>query len=289
MSDRTISLDAPPEATTTAPVDPAPASPAPLGPLAGFGALVRVELRRWTTWRSLVLLVASTAVIVLLWAINPAESGEAHTRFTLVLLPWSTLVAVVALAIGQGLVAGAVEDGSAGWVVSNPVERRSFVLARALAVVPLLAGLVAIPGAVGYVLLDSTAAEERTPLTWNTFDRAVRSGRSAFEETPAAGDYAVILGLVAVFAVFLAVVMVLLGTRIVSSTALFSLGILVMGVLIALGTTPLGQFVPGTAYTLIASPDRADDLSAGVALASGIGWCVVVMIVATRAFQRRPL
>lgn len=290
MADHTMPLDTSPGPRTSTRSDPRPRSTNPLGPFVGFGPLLRVELRRWFGWRSLLLMVMSLAVIVLLWLVNPADPGETRTQFTLVLLPWSTLVAVVTLAIGQGLLAGAVEDGSAGWLVSTPIERRSFVLARYLAVLPLVVvALVAIPGVVGYVLLTSAGPEEQAGITWWTFDRAVRSGRSAFEEIPSAADYALILGLVAVFAAFLAGVMLLLGTRIVSSTALFASGIVVMGVLLALGTSASTQYLPGTAYPMIVSPGRADDLSAVVALASGVGWCAVVVALAAWAFRRRPL
>lgn len=109
--------------------------------LSGFGNVLRRELESWwgtRTWwiRGLVwLLISNGLVVLLLWIIPAADPGEApppaevHELF----LNMLALSVIGAMVFMQGAIVGEKKSGTAAWVLSNPVSRGAFVLAKLVA------------------------------------------------------------------------------------------------------------------------------------------------------------
>jgi hypothetical protein len=264
-----------------------------VGPFSGLGPLTAAELRRWVPGRAAVL--AGVSVVVLLVANlvgrsavgKPGEDLTVGVWLAYAFIGWTAIVVVVTIAVGQSLLADDVESGTAAWVVSLPVARRAYVLAKFLATAPVVAlAAVLVPGMLAYPLFASVDA---TVNEFSALDvvEAVGEDPALYEGMPSLGTYIGQLALIALLAVFLLAVMLLLGTRLVSNTALLALGLLAAGVLVIVTQAGLTA-TPGAAF-LAVWPDGLDDLSLGSTVAASALWTVVVVGLAMWSFQRRAL
>ena len=105
----------------------------------GLGTLIRKENNAWWGTRkwwvqSLVWLVIINGLFALiLWAAaseNPEEvpsSAELKEIFIIIFSAFTTIGAIV---ISQGAIVGEKQSGTAEWIMSNPVSRSAFILAK---------------------------------------------------------------------------------------------------------------------------------------------------------------
>jgi hypothetical protein len=117
---------------------------------------------------------------------------------------------------------------------------------------------------------------------------ALRSEPESFAGMPSLGRYVGMLSLIALFTVFLVAMMLLYGSRVVSTTALLALGLATAGILAALALSGVEEGAPSVALAAV-WPGRLDDLAIGAAAASSAAWSVVAVALAAWSFERRPL
>jgi ABC-2 type transport system permease protein len=130
----------------------------------GFANLLRKEngewwrTRRWWMQLLLWLLIINGIMVIVLWispAIDPAEAGDvvANTSSFTRLMAWFPMFAVIVLA--QGAIVGEKQSGTAAWILSAPVSRSSFILAKFIAhAIGFLVTVVVAQGAVAYAQLS---------------------------------------------------------------------------------------------------------------------------------------
>jgi hypothetical protein len=144
-----------------------------------------------------------------------------------------------------------------------------------------------VPGLLAYPVLASTAAAKDEISAAAVLD-ALQRDPSAYAGMPSVGEHLLVLTFIALLAVFLLAVMVLLGSRLTSTTALLALGLAVAGLLLALNGLGVAEGSPGVAF-LAALPDGLDELAVVPALLASAAWSVAVVAAAARSFERRPL
>lgn len=258
-------------------------------PFAGVGSLAAVELRRWLPRRAAILTGVSLPILIL---VSLVFRGEADTPFgeilAVSLTGWSIVVVLVVVAMSQSVLAGDVEDGTAAWTVSMPVTRRAYVIAKFIGAAPAVAvGAVILPGLLAYPMLASTAAAKEDFGAAAVLDALSRDPLS-YAGLPSVGDYAVMVSMIALLAVFLLAVMLLVGSRSTSTVALLGLGLLTAGVLLALNGAGVREGSPGVALVAV-SPGALDELAVVPALAASAAWSLVAVVLAAWSFERRSL
>lgn len=108
----------------------------------GFANLLRKEngewwrTRRWWTQSLLWLLIVNGILAMGLWLIpvvDPEEAGDVieNLGIFIQLMGWFPMFAVIT--ITQGAIIGEKQSGTAAWVLSAPVSRSGFILAKLLA------------------------------------------------------------------------------------------------------------------------------------------------------------
>ncbi len=217
------------------------------GPLSGWSNLVRKEFGLWfRTRRGLLQALIWVGVInglmaimpLLLAAAPPEEIPPVMEIFPQLFVGLGNFAAALAAIIaGQDLLIGERQSGTAAWVLSKPVSRFAFLLAKfAGTLVPLWLVAVALPAAVGYLEFHLMA------------------------EGMAVSTLAVILGIQSLTLIFYLALSILLGT-------LFRTRGPILGATLALllGGSSLTNFLPKAGLVL---PSRLPDV--GVALAMGI-------------------
>ena len=185
-----------------------------------------VELRRWLPRRAIVLAVASLPILLF---VTFALGGEADTPFgevlAVALTGWSIVVVLIVVGTSQGVLADAVEDGTAAWTVSMPVTRKAYVLAKFVGAAPAIAlGAVIVPGLVAYPFL-AASADATSDFGAGAVIDALRRDTSSYASLPSLGEYAIMLSLIALLAVYLLAMMLLFGSRLTSAAALLGLGL----------------------------------------------------------------
>ena len=137
----------------------------------GFGTLLRNELadfwgtRTWLIQVVLWLVLGSGFLLLMLvpQLLAAGESAEASRGVVTVvaqMLPVTagTLAAIAAVILAQGKIVGEKQSGTAAWVLSKPVSRTAFVLAKFLALGSgMIATAVAVQGAVAYAIIAVVA------------------------------------------------------------------------------------------------------------------------------------
>ena len=147
-------------------------------PLSGFRNLVGKENGEWTTGPSLVAHGAIWMLIVALVSVaiafvrgemepgySPKDINDAGALMFFVLGAVASVIAVVAKT--QGAIIGEKQLGTAAWVLSKPVSRRAFVLAKlAVHFRWLLTVTLLFPAVVFYVLMTAISTLPPPPLAF---------------------------------------------------------------------------------------------------------------------------
>ncbi|MFK8022655.1 MAG: hypothetical protein AB8G26_01720 [Ilumatobacter sp.] len=258
-------------------------------PVAGVGTLAMVELRRWLPKRALLLAVASLPILLL---VTFTLGGEADTPFGEVLgvalIGWSIVVVLIVVGTSQGVLADAVEDGTAAWTVSMPVTRKAYVLAKFVGAAPAIAlGAVIVPGLVAYPFL-AASADAKSDFNAGEVINALGRDSSSYATLPSLGEYAIMLALIALLAVYLLAMMLLFGSRLTSAAALLGLGLASAAVLVVFNGLGIEEGTPGVAFIAVL-PDRLEELAVVPALIASAAWSAFAVVLAAWSFDRRPL
>ena len=256
---------------------------------AGVGTLAIVELRRWLPRRAIVLAVASLPILLF---VTFALGGEADTPFgevlAVALTGWSIVVVLVVVGTSQGVLADAVEDGTAAWTVSMPVTRKAYVLAKFVGAAPAIAlGAVIVPGLIAYPFL-AASADATSEFGAGAVVDALRRDTSAYASLPSLGEYAIMLLLIALLAVYLLAMMLMFGSRLTSAAALLGLGLASAAVLVFFNSLGIEEGTPGVAFVAVL-PDRLEELAVAPAVIASAAWSVFAVVIAAWSFDRRPL
>ncbi len=170
--------------------------------LAGFGGYLWGELLPWLGWRGLVRLLVWTGLVNLVlyldvvtdWDIGWVTLESLDEAVDLVWL----FAALGAIVVTVGPVVSERRRGTAGWVVSKPVSRGSYIVGKVVAhSLGVAVSMVFIPGLVVYQWLPD-----------------VEHVRGFAPPTPELSRYLIALGVVALVTTFLVALVVMLGTLI---------------------------------------------------------------------------
>jgi ABC-2 type transport system permease protein len=195
----------------------------------GLGNFLRRELHGWWGTRfwmiqAAVWLVALNAIpVMVLWVAPATDPNMEVPEGGLIALGLQVFFEIAAqfsaggvAILGMGAIIGETQSGTAAWLLSKPLSRAAFVLAKLVALaLGVLALCVALPGAVAYAQIAAATGH-----------------------VPAAGLYALGIGLVSLHALFYVTLTVMLGTFLKSRGA-------VVGIAVALifGQQVLGNFL----------------------------------------------
>ncbi len=108
----------------------------PRGRLVGMGNLVRRELatwgrtRRWWTHLAIWLVVLNLVAMAILLDTTTSEAASRAEAVETFVLMLATAVGIGVVVTVQGAIVGEREMGTAAWIISKPVARRSLVLAK---------------------------------------------------------------------------------------------------------------------------------------------------------------
>jgi ABC-type transport system involved in multi-copper enzyme maturation permease subunit len=270
------------------------------GPWRGVVGLTGAETRRWLPWRALGLIVASVAVMALVFAIwwFAGSQNEANYRLGSLMYPffalWGIVLTVTTAAAAQGAVAGEVDDGTAAWLIGMPVGRPAFVVSKVLGAVPGVAATVFGAGFIAYPVLSFAASKEIIDFTGADLFYAVQSTvlSDGFAALPAFGEYLGLLLRLTLFLLVLVALMVLLGTLFRAQAIVLGLGlVLAIGLFVA-GLLDLPGIVDATPAGLIAgvlAAIQSDPAPLAAPLLVSLGWIAVATLLAVARFQRREL
>ncbi len=130
----------------------------------GFANLLRKEngewwhTRRWWMQSLLWLLIVNGILAVGVWVVpvvSPEEAGDTMENLGIFiqLMAWFPMFAVIV--ITQGAVIGEKQSGTAAWIMSAPVSRSAFILAKLVAnAIGFLVTIILVQGLVAYVQLS---------------------------------------------------------------------------------------------------------------------------------------
>jgi ABC-2 type transport system permease protein len=130
----------------------------------GFANLLRKEngewwhTRRWWVQSLLWLLIVNGILAVGLWVVpvmDPAGAGDTMENLGIFvqLMAWFPMFAVIV--ITQGAIIGEKQSGTAAWIMSAPVSRSAFILAKLVAnAIGFFVTIILVQGLVAYVQLS---------------------------------------------------------------------------------------------------------------------------------------
>jgi ABC-2 type transport system permease protein len=246
-----------PHAVTETPLVPT----APRGWLGGFGNLLRKELGQWfgtrVWWVHTAVWLVVLNGIVAIAGLDPELAAEELVRQSVqaFLTLATTAVAIGAVVTVQGSVVGEKDLGTAAWVISKPVARASFIVAKLVAhTTGFLVTAILVPTAV--------FAVEAAVLLPQSLDY---------------GPLLASLTLVVLSLVFYVALTLALGTLFAGRGPVAGIGI---------GLILTGTFLDGILpeALVLATPWRLGDVAGSLALDLPIGFDWYLPVVATAAF-----
>ena len=130
----------------------------------GFANLLRKEngewwhTRRWWLQSLIWLLIVNGILAVGLWVvpvIDPAEAGDTMENLGIFIQLMSLFPVFAVIVITQGAVIGEKQSGTAAWIMSAPVSRSAFILAKLVAnAIGFFVTIILVQGLVAYVQLS---------------------------------------------------------------------------------------------------------------------------------------
>ncbi len=263
-------------------------------PLRGLAGLLVVELRGWFPWRVLFLTIAGFGVFAMIYLTFEAGGDN---QFGMLLFPflgfWIAILLISVVALTEGSVLGEIERGTASWLVGLPIGRPAVILAKFLAASSGIAATVFVTGTAVYpILLDVSGwgvTEFRvSELTEVTGGPIGMWGR--FTSLVGLGDWIGLLLALSVFLMFVVAVMMLFGTVLRSRTAVFGLGLVVIGVFG--GAALAGSFAaasPAGLIRVIIDIAQGKTPSVVIPFTASLLWTALVLALAVWRFNRREL
>lgn len=270
-----------------------------VGPLQGFGGLIGVELRIWFPVRSALIVVVGLAVFGIMyapWSAAPYPSIDPGFGFLFFgfLSVWSAVLLLSAASLSEGAVLGEITRGTAGWLVAMPIRRASVVVAKFVAAAVAYAVIIVATGATVYPILAGAVDRGGTGFRAGDVMEVTQSpigmwGR--FSGLPEFGHYVAMLAAIWAAAVFVISVMMLLGTLLRSRTAVFGLGMMLIGVIVgfaAIGGTNVTA-TPAGAVRAVLQIAWGNDVALLTPIVSTLILSIVVVGAAVWSFDRREL
>lgn len=143
-----------------------PKQPSPFLP--GLGGLVRGELRRWVGRRGLVHLIGWTLILQFMLVSDTVGDGKAMADwrgFDALIHFWWIATPLAAIAISQNALIDERRHQTAAWVLSKPVSRSSFVVAKIIGdAIGLIFFAVLLQGALVYAWMPEVTPGEGLPI-----------------------------------------------------------------------------------------------------------------------------
>jgi len=262
-------------------------------PLRGLGGLLGVELRTWFPWRVLFLTIAGFGVFVMTYF----GWRAGNTEFGALLLPflglWMLILLLSTVSLTEGSVLGEIERGTASWLVAMPIGRPAVILSKFLAASAGITASVLLTGTVLYPVLLEASGWGRSEFRVSELNEVTAGpigmwGR--FTSLVAFGEWVGLLLALSVFLMFVVAVMILFGTILRSRTAVFALGLGVVGVFGAVAFA--GSFAvvsPAGPIRVIIDVAQSKTPSVVVPLGASLLWTALVLGLAMWRFNRRDL
>ncbi len=263
-------------------------------PLRGLGGLLVVELRRWFPWRVLFLTIAGFGVFAM--AYLPSFSAGAK-EFGSLLLPflslWIAMLLISIVSLTEGSVLGEIERGTASWLVGLPIGRPAVIVSKFLAASLGTAASVVVTGIALYPILLDASGRGSTAFRVSELTEVTSGPIGMWGRFTSLVDFGVWMGLLlalSVFLMFVVAVMILLGTVLRSRTAVFGLGLTVVGVFGAIALA--GSYTatsPAGLIRVIIDVAQGKTPSVAIPLVASLLWTAVVLVLAVWRFNRREL
>jgi len=263
-------------------------------PLRGFGGLLIVELRTWIPSRVLILTLTSFGVFALTYV--PWRKSGVNQLGSLLypfFVLWIAVLLISVVSLTEGSVLGEIERGTASWLVGMPIGRPAVIVSKFIAAA---LGITATVFAAGLSLYPVMADASRMGVTEFTVQelREVTGAPigkwGVYTTMPDWGTYLGMLGALSMLLVFVVSVMILLGTTVRSRTAVFGLGLAVVGLFGAFAF--LGYFLAGSPAGLIvgiANVAQGTEATFAAPVVSTFVWSGVVLALSVWRFNRREL
>jgi ABC-2 type transport system permease protein len=132
----------------------------------GFPDLFTVESRRWWHTRrwwihSVVWMGIINGILgIIIWTSTEPKTEIIRLGTEMFMVFVHAFVAIGAVVLVQGAIIGEQQDGTAAWVLSKPVTRPAFVLAKAAAtLLPAIITMIALPASVAYLQLSTISVQ----------------------------------------------------------------------------------------------------------------------------------
>lgn len=263
-------------------------------PLRGLGGMLGAELRTWFPWRVLFLTIAGFGVFALVYV--PWRAGgvnQVGSLFYFYLVLWIAMLMLSVVSLTEGSMLGEIERGTAAWLVGMPIGRPAVVQAKFLAPAAAIATTVFVTGLAVYPLLadgSRTGISEFHVSALTEVTGAPIGAWGRFTTLPGFGTYLGMLASLTMLLLFVVAVMLLFGSIIRSRTAVFALGLVVIGLFGAAAlAASFAAASPAGLMGAIADAAQGKEASFVVPIAATAVWTGLVLLLAIWAFDRREL
>jgi len=134
----------------------------------GLNNLFRAEFDRWfgtkMWWVQIIVWAAIIDLILIPIALDGGQGGELVTIFNIFL---GVFAAIGACIIMQGSIVGEKQSGTAAWVLSKPVARQAFILAKLTAnSIGIAVTIILAQGLISYLIIALTTDTTLSPLAY---------------------------------------------------------------------------------------------------------------------------
>ena len=267
--------------------------------LQGIGGLLGVEFRIWFPMRAVSLVAAGLIIFGVVYApwsaaSNPSVDPGFGMLFFGFLGVWSAVLLISAASLSEGAVLGEINRGTAGWLVAMPIRRASVIVAKFATAAVAYAVIIVMTGALLYPFLAGAVNRGGTGFRAGVVVEVTQSpigmwGR--FADLPDLGRYLGMLAAIWATVVFVIAVMMLLGTVLRSRTAVFGLGMMLVGVIVGsaiVGGTRVSA-TPAGAVRAVLQIAWGNDVALFMPILSSLLLSIVVLGAAVWFFDRREL
>ncbi len=268
-------------------------------PLQGIGGLLGVEFRIWFPLRAVILIVVGLIIFGVMyapWSAAPSPSVDPGFGFLFLgfLGVWSAILLISAASLSEGAVLGEINRGTAGWLVAMPIRRASVIVAKFVAAAVAYAVIIVLAGVLLYPILAGAVNRGGTGFRAGDVVEVTQSpigmwGR--FADLPDLGRYLGMLAAIWGTVVFVIAVMMLLGTVLRSRTAVFGLGMMLVGAIVVsaiVGGTSVSA-TPAGAVRAVLQIAWGNDVALLMPILSSLLLSIVVLGAAVWFFDRREL
>jgi len=270
-----------------------------VGRLQGLGGLLGVEFQVWFPLRAILMTVVGLIVFAVMygsWSVAPHPSVNPGfgILFLFFLGVWSAVLLMSAVSLSEGSVLGEINRGTAGWLVAMPIRRASVIVAKFTAAAVGYATIIFVTGALVYPILAGAVDRGGTGFRAGEVPEVTQSpigmwGR--FTDLPDFGRYIGMLAAIWATVVFVIAVMMFLGAFLRSRTAVFGLGMVLVGVVVT-GAVVGGSNVattPAGAVWAVLQTAWGNDVALLVPVLSSLFLSILVVGAAVWSFDRREL